>query len=262
MYTHSLKFQLKQALIRQIELRPPSRISVPLLRSPVSPSILFQVTFAPSKTPFHFYFISLWNLSTPICLSFTTCSPSLVSKRFIVLSHLYSNSKPPLPPHPSPIPTMAPHLGECRGTDDDRKPDSAASGEAGGQEAENRRRLWRRRSAWGLWEVMGRWGVISKPIYPRQTDRGWLISRKETHGTLALDRTWPLWGSECSVFAPSLQRAHYCPLVVGEQKTPALQQLQRERTRKKLKGMGINWLVWQTHVWLTFPPLIKSSTFP
>lgn len=73
----------------------------------------------------------MWSfLSILFCLYFKTCSGWF----------LQPNSKTPFGP-PHLIPTIAPLLGECRGTDGDGKPDSAVSGEAGGQEAENRRRL-------------------------------------------------------------------------------------------------------------------------
>ena len=63
----------------------------------------------------------MWSfLSILICLYFKTCSGWF----------LQPDSKTPLAPHL--IPTIAPLLGECRGADGDRRPDSAVSGEAGG----------------------------------------------------------------------------------------------------------------------------------
>lgn len=65
-------------------------------------------------------------LSVKVCLEFTTCSLSLVC------AHKRPNPSGAHIASLSPIPTMAPHLGECRGTGGDNKLDSAVSGEAVG----------------------------------------------------------------------------------------------------------------------------------
>lgn len=62
----------------------------------------------------------------------------------------------------SPGPGSSPPLGECRGTDGDRGPDTTVSGEAAGQEDESRARLW---------GVTGGSGGISVAVSPGWTDR-------------------------------------------------------------------------------------------